>query len=56
MSAADFVQIQTVATAPAPKPSWLRAKAPMGEEYHALKKLARGLELHTCLLYTSRCV
>jgi lipoic acid synthetase len=47
MSAADFVQIQTVATAPAPKPSWLRAKAPMGEEYHALKKLARGLELHT---------
>ncbi|HTK95178.1 MAG TPA: lipoyl synthase, partial [Terriglobales bacterium] len=26
---------------------WLRAKAPVGENYHELKKLARGLELHT---------
>jgi lipoic acid synthetase len=47
MSAPELIQIQTVATKPAPKPRWLRAKAPMGEEYHALKKLARGLELHT---------
>ena len=47
MSAPELIQIQTVAAKPAPKPRWLRAKAPMGEEYHALKKLARGLELHT---------
>ena len=30
-----------------PKPSWLRAKAPGGENFHQLKKLARGLGLHT---------
>ena len=30
-----------------PKPQWLRAKAPVGENFHALKKLARGLGLHT---------
>jgi lipoic acid synthetase len=30
-----------------PKPSWLRAKAPVGENFHQLKKLARGLGLHT---------
>ena len=30
-----------------PKPKWLRAKAPVGENFHNLKKLARGLGLHT---------
>jgi len=30
-----------------PKPEWLKARAPMGENYHDLKKLARGLGLHT---------
>ena len=30
-----------------PKPEWLKARAPMGENYHELKKLARTLELHT---------
>jgi lipoic acid synthetase len=30
-----------------PKPEWLKARPPMGEEYHNLKKLARGLQLHT---------
>src|ERR1039458_3566633 len=30
-----------------PKPSWLRAKAPGGDNFHNLKKLARGLGLHT---------
>ena len=30
-----------------PKPSWLRARAPVGENFHNLKKLARGLGLHT---------
>jgi lipoic acid synthetase len=29
------------------KPAWLRAKAPAGENFHNLKKLARGLGLHT---------
>jgi lipoyl synthase len=29
------------------KPEWLRAKAPVGENFHNLKKLARGLGLHT---------
>ncbi|MDR3764084.1 MAG: lipoyl synthase [Acidobacteriota bacterium] len=47
MATGDLIQIQTVSTKPAPKPSWLRARAPMGEEYHELKKLARGLDLHT---------
>ena len=30
-----------------PKPDWLRAKAPVGDNFHKLKKLARGLGLHT---------
>jgi lipoic acid synthetase len=29
------------------KPTWLRAKAPAGDNFHNLKKLARGLGLHT---------
>jgi lipoic acid synthetase len=29
------------------KPEWLKARAPMGETFHALKKLARELNLHT---------
>ncbi|MGD0599788.1 MAG: hypothetical protein ABR988_08195 [Terriglobales bacterium] len=28
-------------------PSWLKAKAPGGDNFHNLKKLARGLGLHT---------
>jgi lipoic acid synthetase len=30
-----------------PKPAWLKAKAPGGETFHNLKKLARELNLHT---------
>ncbi len=30
-----------------PKPGWLKAKAPVGENFHQLKKLARALDLHT---------
>ena len=30
-----------------PKPSWLKARAPVGDNFHNLKKLARGLGLHT---------
>ena len=46
MATSELIQIQTV-SAPAPKPRWLRAKAPMGEQYHELKMLARSLDLHT---------
>ena len=31
----------------APRPAWLRAPAPVGENYHNLKKLVQKLELHT---------
>src|ERR671926_641154 len=43
----ELVQIEAFPRQPQPKPSWLKARAPMGENYHALKKLARGLGLHT---------
>ncbi|HUX44300.1 MAG TPA: lipoyl synthase [Terracidiphilus sp.] len=43
----ELVQISAVRSAPAPKPDWLKARAPVGENYHALKRLARSLNLHT---------
>jgi lipoyl synthase len=43
----DLVQIASARTAPAPKPDWLKARAPVGENFHALKRLARSLNLHT---------
>ncbi len=43
----DLVQIDLVRPARAPKPEWLKARAPVGENYHDLKKLARSLGLHT---------
>jgi lipoic acid synthetase len=43
----DLVQISPARTAPAPKPEWLKARAPVGENYHSLKQLARSLDLHT---------
>jgi lipoic acid synthetase len=42
-----LVQIDAAPRRPAPKPEWLKARAPVGENYHSLKKLARGLGLHT---------
>ncbi len=42
-----LVQIDTAPRRRGPKPEWLKAPAPMGENYHSLKKLARGLGLHT---------
>ncbi|MBZ5566991.1 MAG: lipoyl synthase [Acidobacteriia bacterium] len=42
-----LVQIEVARRRPGPKPEWLKARAPIGENYHSLKKLARGLELHT---------
>ncbi len=44
---ADLIQIDLTPKRPAPKPEWLKARAPMGETYHNLKKLARDLRLHT---------
>ncbi len=43
----ELVQIDLAPRRPAPKPDWLKARAPMGETFHALKKLARDLNLHT---------
>lgn len=43
----QLVQIETGPPIRQPKPDWLRAKAPVGENFHSLKKLARGLGLHT---------
>ena len=43
----ELVQIELGPPVRQPKPSWLRAKAPGGENFHQLKKLARGLGLHT---------
>lgn len=44
---AELVQIDLAPRVPKPKPEWLKARAPMGENYHELKRLARKLELHT---------
>ena len=45
--ASQLVQIDVAPPVRAPKPQWLRAEAPVGENFHQLKKLARGLGLHT---------
>jgi lipoic acid synthetase len=46
-SVMELVQIEPVLKAPAPKPDWLKARAPVGENYHDLKRLARSLGLNT---------
>ena len=43
----QLIQIELAPPARVPKPQWLRAKAPVGDNFHNLKKLARGLGLHT---------
>jgi lipoic acid synthetase len=43
----DLVQIELAPRRPARKPEWLKARAPGGETFHALKKMARELHLHT---------
>jgi lipoic acid synthetase len=43
----ELVQISPARATPAPKPAWLKARAPVGENYHSLKQLARSLQLHT---------
>jgi lipoic acid synthetase len=44
---AELIQIDLAPQKPAPKPDWLKARAPVGDNYHDLKKLARSLNLHT---------
>ena len=46
-TAPELIQIDVGPRRPAPKPEWLKARAPMGENYHNLKTLARKLDLHT---------
>src|SRR5438132_8808501 len=46
-TAPELIQITLAQPRPQPKPAWLRAHAPVGENYHELKKLARQLNLHT---------
>ena len=43
----QLVQISVGPPVRQAKPDWLRAKAPVGDNFHNLKKLARGLGLHT---------
>ncbi len=44
---AGLVQIDVSPRKPAAKPEWLKARAPVGDNFHELKKLARSLNLHT---------
>src|ERR1700736_5765928 len=53
-SSSQLVQIEIGPPMRQPKPSWLRAKAPAGENFHELKKLARGLGLHT-VCWSAQC-
>src|SRR5690242_1194868 len=54
VSTAELVQIDLAPRQMQPKPTWLKARAPVGENYHALKQLARGLGLHT-VCESARC-
>jgi lipoic acid synthetase len=45
--ATDLIQIEVGPKRRIPKPEWMKVRAPMGDNYHDLKKLARGLGLHT---------
>src|SRR5437899_2602283 len=46
-SGSQLVQIDIAPPQRGPKPEWLKARAPMGDNYHELKKLARTLDLLT---------
>jgi len=45
--ATQLVQIDAGPRLRVPKPEWLKARPPLGENYRNLKTLARGLGLHT---------
>src|SRR2546430_1274203 len=44
-SVSQLVQIE-LSPMPQAKPAWLKARAPVGENFHGLKKWARPLQLH----------
>src|SRR5437764_13558879 len=46
-SSVELVQIDLAPRHPQRKPEWLKARAPMGDNYHDLIRLGRGLGLHT---------
>jgi lipoic acid synthetase len=46
-ASSQLIQIELHPPLRAPKPQWLRAKASVGDNFHNLKRLARGLGLHT---------
>src|SRR3954465_13841046 len=46
-SPVELVQIDLAPRRPHKKPEWLKTRAPMGDNYHDLKRLARTLDLHT---------
>ena len=46
-AASELIQIDLGPRPRTPKPEWLKARAPGGETFHALKKLAREQNLHT---------
>ncbi len=46
-ASSQLVQIELGPPIRPPKPDWLKARAPVGDNFHNLKKLARGLGLHT---------
>jgi len=50
----ELVQLDPAPQAPARKPEWLKARAPVGENYHELKRLARSLKLNT-VCESARC-
>jgi len=43
----ELIQIELNPRLTPPKPSWLKARAQVGDNFHELKKLARDLGLHT---------
>jgi len=46
-ASSQLIQIDLGPRVRSPKPSWLKARAPVGDNFHNLKTLARGLGLHT---------
>src|SRR3984885_1871606 len=46
-ASSQLIQIDLGPRVHSPKPAWLKARAPVGDNFHNLKKLARGLGLHT---------
>ena len=46
-STSQLVQIDLAPRVRVAKPEWLKVRAPVGDNYHQLKKLARSLDLHT---------